>query len=94
MKINEQRTKYMIAAEDRTILNAGQTMAFGDKNFEVVNEFVYLGAFVTAKNSVGLEIQRRIQTVNMCFCGTSDKVNYLQELDPPECCCTAVKRGC
>jgi hypothetical protein len=31
---------------------------FGDKNLEVVNEFVYLGALVTQKNDVGLEIQR------------------------------------
>jgi hypothetical protein len=43
-KINEQVTKYMIAAGNKTILDAGQTVAFGDKNFEVVNEFVYLGA--------------------------------------------------
>jgi hypothetical protein len=34
----------MIAAGNKTILDAGQTVAFGDKNFEVVNEFVYLGA--------------------------------------------------
>jgi hypothetical protein len=38
LKINEQKTKYMIAAGNRTIIDAGQTVAFGDKNFEVVNE--------------------------------------------------------
>jgi hypothetical protein len=54
--MNEQKTKYMIAAKNRTILDAGQTVAFGDKNFEVVNEFVYLGALVTPNNDVGLEI--------------------------------------
>jgi hypothetical protein len=59
----------MIAAENRTILDARQTVAFGDRNFEVVNEFVYLGALVTPKNNVGLEIQRRIQTAHRCFCG-------------------------
>jgi hypothetical protein len=35
----------------------------------VDNEFVCLGAFVTPKNDVGLEIQQRIQTGNRCFCG-------------------------
>jgi hypothetical protein len=68
-EINEKKTKYMIAAGNRTILDAGQTVAFGDKNFEVVNEFVYLGAFVTPKNDVGLEIQRLILTANRCYCG-------------------------
>jgi hypothetical protein len=78
LKINEQKTKYMIAAGNRTIL--GQTVAFGDKSFEVVNKFVYLGVLVIPKNDVGLEIQRRIQNVNKYFCGlqkplrSSDKV--------------------
>jgi hypothetical protein len=57
--INEKKTKY----------GAGQTVAFGDKNFKVVNEFVYLGALLAPKNDNGLKIQRRIQTANMCFCG-------------------------
>jgi hypothetical protein len=57
MKINEQKTKYMIA-----------TVAFGDRKFEVVNEFVYLGALLTPQNEVGFEIQRRIQTANRCLC--------------------------
>jgi hypothetical protein len=40
LKINEQKTKYIIAAGNWTILDAGQIVAFGDKNFEVVNKFV------------------------------------------------------
>jgi hypothetical protein len=59
----------MVMARNRTILDVGQTGAFGDKNYEVFNEFVYLKALVTPKNNVGLEIQRRIQTANKCFCG-------------------------
>jgi hypothetical protein len=60
MKINKQKTKYMIAAGNRRIFYNGQTVTFSDKNFEVVNEFVYLRALVTPKNDVGLEVQRRI----------------------------------
>jgi hypothetical protein len=41
----------------------------GDKYFEVVKEFVYLGSLVTPTNDVSLEIQRRIQTANRCFFG-------------------------
>jgi hypothetical protein len=41
-------TKYMIAAQnDRTICGVGQSVAIGDKQFEVVKEFVYLGSLMT-----------------------------------------------
>jgi hypothetical protein len=43
LKINEQKTKYLIAARnDRTIRDVGQSVAIGEKHFEVVKEFVYL----------------------------------------------------
>jgi hypothetical protein len=58
LKINEQKTKYMIAARNETTIRAvGQSVAIDDKQFEVVKEFVYL---MTPTNVVCLEIQRRI----------------------------------
>jgi hypothetical protein len=70
LKINESKTKYMIAAgNDRTINNVGQSVVFGDKTFEVVKEFVYLECLVTPNDDVSLEIQRRIQIANRCFFG-------------------------
>jgi hypothetical protein len=43
LRINEQNTKYILAAQnDRTIRDLGQSVAIGDKHFEVVKEFVYL----------------------------------------------------
>jgi hypothetical protein len=37
LKINEQRTKYLIATRiDTTIRDVGQSVAIGDKHFEVV----------------------------------------------------------
>jgi hypothetical protein len=70
LKINEQKTKYMIAARnDTTIRDEGQSVAIGDKHFEVVKEFVYLGSLMTPTNDASLEIQRRIQTANRCFFG-------------------------
>jgi hypothetical protein len=47
----------------------GQSVAIGDKHFEVVKEFVYLGSLMTPTNDVSLEIQRRIHTANKCFFG-------------------------
>jgi hypothetical protein len=43
LKINEQKTKYMIAARnDRTIRDVGQSVAIGNKHFEVVKELVWV----------------------------------------------------
>jgi hypothetical protein len=68
LKINEKKTKYMIAVRnDGKIRDVGQSVAIGDKHFEVVKEFVYLGSLMTSTNGVSLEIQRRIQTANRCF---------------------------
>jgi hypothetical protein len=51
----------MIAAwNDRTIRDVGQSVAIGDKHFEVVKEFVHLGSLMTPTNDVSLEIQQRI----------------------------------
>jgi hypothetical protein len=48
LNINEQKTKYMIAARnDTTIRDVGQSVAIGDKHFEVVKVFVYLGSLMT-----------------------------------------------
>jgi hypothetical protein len=70
LKLNEQKTKYMIAARnDRTIRNVGRSVAIGDKHFEVVKDFVYLGSLMTPTNDVSLKIQRRIQNANRCFFG-------------------------
>jgi hypothetical protein len=65
LKINVQKTKYMIAARnDTAIHDVGQSVAI---EFEVVKEFVYLGSLKTPTNAVSLEIQRR--TANSCFFG-------------------------
>jgi hypothetical protein len=60
LKINEQKTKYMIAARN----DVGQSVTIGDKHFEVVKKFL-----MTSTNDESLEIQRRIQTANGCFFG-------------------------
>jgi hypothetical protein len=57
LKINESKTEYVIAAgNESTILDVGQSVAFGDNTYEVVKEFVYLASLVTSNNDVGQEI--------------------------------------
>jgi hypothetical protein len=65
LKMNGKKTKYLIAARN----DVGQSVVIGDKHFEVVKEFVYLGSLVTLTNDVSLEIQQRIHTANSCFFG-------------------------
>jgi hypothetical protein len=60
----------MIAARNgTTIRDVGQSVAIGDKHFEVVKEFVYLEPLMATTNDVSLKIQRRIHTANRCFFG-------------------------
>jgi agmatine/peptidylarginine deiminase len=57
LKINKQKTKYMmVTRNDTTIRDVGPSLAIGDKHFEVVKEFVYLGSLMTPTNDVSLEI--------------------------------------
>jgi Reverse transcriptase (RNA-dependent DNA polymerase) len=82
LKINESKTKIMIAAgNERTIRDVGQSVAFGDKTFEVVKEFVYLGSLVTPNNGVSPEIQSK-QAIAVEASFTSKKIHHLQDLDP------------
>jgi hypothetical protein len=93
LKIYEEKKKYMIAARnDTTIRDVGQSVTIGDKDFEIVKEFVYLETLMTPTNDVSLEIQRRIQTlvlfrtaqtsaVELPF--TPGKIHHSQYLDPP-----------
>jgi hypothetical protein len=92
LKINEQKTKYMFAARhDRTIRDMGQSVAIGDKHFEIVKEFVYLGSLITPTNDVSQEIQRRIQTANRCFFGLRKFTIHKTLIRPV---LNGVKRGC
>jgi hypothetical protein len=97
----------MIAAQnDRTIRDVEQSVAIGDKHFEVVKEFVYLiGSLMTPTIDVSLEKQRRIQTANRSFFGLrkhlqsshlsrQTKFAIHKTLIRPQSCSTAVKRGC
>jgi hypothetical protein len=53
LKINEQKTKYMIAARnDRTIDDVVQSVPIGDKHFGIVKECVYLESLMTPTDDV------------------------------------------
>ena len=67
MRVNVAKTKYMIATQrSQTQFAIGQSKPIGDKKFEIVDEFVYLGALVRGDNDISLEIKRGILAANRC----------------------------
>jgi hypothetical protein len=81
----DQRKKHKIhdCGWKRTISDVRQIVTFGEKNFEVVNEFVYLGALDT-------EERRGFGAFAACEnnCG-----HLTWHVRHSWSCCTAVKRG-
>ncbi|KAI8121895.1 Craniofacial development protein 2 [Lucilia cuprina] len=63
LKVNEDKTKYLIASS-KTSQRLEQRMHMGYYKFEVVKNFIYLGAAVNSDNDVSLEIKRRITLAN------------------------------
>jgi hypothetical protein len=70
LRINTAKTKYMLAGgteADRARL--GSTVTIDGDEFEVVDEFVYLGSLVTADNDTSREIRRRIVSGSRAYYG-------------------------
>lgn len=75
LKVNEAKTKYMVTASTNSADRVGQSLKVDDYNFEVVDDFVYLGSAVTNQNSISHEVRRRIVCANRCFCGLRKILN-------------------
>ena len=72
LKVNTSKTKYLLAGcgtgEDRNRIRSGSVTMVGD-DFEVVEEFVYLGSLVTLDDNCSKEIRRRIITGSRAYSG-------------------------
>jgi hypothetical protein len=58
LEVNVEKTKYMLVSRDQ---NAGQNreIKIGNRSFENVSQFKYLGMTVTNQNLIQEEIKRR-----------------------------------
>lgn len=67
LKVNEDKTKYMVAnaSEARTAVTSALQLT--GNNFEGVDRFVYLGSLVNNDNDTSEEVRRRITLGNRCF---------------------------
>jgi hypothetical protein len=68
LRVNEDKTKFlMVAASARTKSFVGSHLVIGDKRFEVVNDFVYLGSIISNNFDTSIEIKRRILAAQRAF---------------------------
>jgi hypothetical protein len=70
LRVNEDKTKFlMVAASERTKKFVGSHLTIGDKRFEVVSEFVYLGSIISNNFDTSIEIKRRILAAQRAYFG-------------------------
>jgi hypothetical protein len=66
LEVNVEKTKYMLVSRHQ---NAGQNweIKIGNRLFENVSQFKYLGTPVTNQNLIQEEIKRRLNSGNACY---------------------------
>jgi hypothetical protein len=66
LEVNAEKTKYMVMSRNQ---NAGHNhnTNIDNKSFEGVEEFKYLGATLTNRNSIHEEIKSRLKSGNACY---------------------------
>jgi endonuclease/exonuclease/phosphatase family metal-dependent hydrolase len=71
LRVNEDKTKFlMVSPSERTKSLVGTHLKVGDKRFEVVKQFTYLGALVNDNFDTSEEVKRRITNASKAFYGT------------------------
>jgi hypothetical protein len=66
LEVNVENTKYMLLSRHQNAEQNHDTK-IGDRSFENVAQFQYLGTTVTNQNLIGEEIKRRLNSGNACY---------------------------
>jgi hypothetical protein len=66
LEVNVEKTKYMLVSRYQ---NADQNrdIKIGNRSFENVSQFRYLGTTITNENLIHEEIKRRLNSGNACY---------------------------
>ena len=68
LQVNGEKTKYMLSSlRASSQERVGPKVNIGNYDFEVVNNFIYLGTEVTSDNNITSEVKRRIMLANRCL---------------------------
>ena len=67
LSVNKKKTRYMIVSTSE-VRRRPQNLLVGEKNFEGVPSFTYLGALINNRNDTGQSIIERIQAGNWAYC--------------------------
>ena len=66
LELNDEKTKYMVMSRNQHSVQ-NQNIYMGNKSFERLEHFSYLGTSLTNPNSFHEEIKCRLQTGNACY---------------------------
>jgi len=66
LELNDEKTKYMVMSQYQHAVQ-NQNIYMGNKSFERLEHFSYLGTSLTNPNSFHEEIKCRLQTGNACY---------------------------
>jgi sorting nexin-29 len=65
LEVNAEKTKYMVMSRNQNVGHS-HNIKIDSKSFESVEEFKYLGAILTNRNSIHEEIKSRLKLGNAC----------------------------
>jgi hypothetical protein len=66
LEVNAEKTKYMVMSRDQNAEQNGNTQ-IGNKSFETVEQFKYLGTTLSNQKSIHEEIKSRFKPWNACY---------------------------
>jgi hypothetical protein len=66
LEVNPEKTKYMVMSRVQNVRQNGNTQ-IGNKSFETVEQFKYLGTTLMNQNSIYEEIKRRLKSGNAYY---------------------------
>jgi hypothetical protein len=75
LEVNVEKTKYMLVSRDKS---AGQNwdINIGNRSFQYVSQFEYLGTTVTNQNLIQEEIKRRLNSDNACYHSVQNLLSF------------------
>ena len=75
LELNDKKTKYMVMSQDQHVVQ-NYNIYIGNKSFERVEHFKYLGTSLMNQNSIHEEIKCRLQSENACYYSVQNLLSF------------------